>query len=123
MASPLISISDDVDAARAEVKLQIAFYATTRTYKGILELHDRAHLTDELRAAFGKKDKVKMTELIDDDFCDQVAIAGPVDEVKDRIKEWSGIADRAMVAGPWYGPSSGRIMENYQALVEVFATA
>ena len=31
-ASPMISISDDVDLARREVKLQIAFYATTRIY-------------------------------------------------------------------------------------------
>ena len=43
-------------------------------------------------------------------------------EVKDRIRDWDGVADRLMVSGPWYGPNPGRIMENYQALVEVFGS-
>jgi probable F420-dependent oxidoreductase len=119
-ASPLISISDDVDLARREVKLQIAFYATTRTYLPILELHGRAHLIGELRSAFGARDRVRMIELIDDELCDAIAAAGPENEVRERMKEWENVADRLMVAGPWYGPDSGRMLENYQALVETF---
>jgi probable F420-dependent oxidoreductase len=119
-ACPLISVSDDVDMARRELKLQIAFYATTRTYKRILEIHDRAHLVPDLRSAFEKRDKEAMADLIDDDLCDAVAIAGPADEVKDKIRKWEPVADRAMVAGPWYGPSRERLMENYMALVEIF---
>lgn len=119
-ASPLISISDDVDTARREVKLQIAFYATTRTYTPILELHGKADLVPALRDAFEKKDKDKMVSLIDDDLCDEIAAAGSAAEVKDRVKEWHRVADRLMVAGPWYGPGPQRMMENYQALVETF---
>lgn len=119
-ASPMISISDDVDLARREVKLQIAFYATTRTYTPVLELHGRAGLVPDLRDAFGAKDKERMISLIDDELCDAIAVAGPADEAKDKVKQWEGIADRLMVAGPWYGPSAGRLMENYQALVETF---
>jgi probable F420-dependent oxidoreductase len=119
-ASPMISISDDVDLARREVKLQIAFYATTRTYMPILALHGKEHLVPELRAAFEAKDKEKMASLIDDDLCDAIACAGTVDEVKDRVKEWHGVADRLMVAGPWYGPKPERMFENYQALVQTF---
>lgn len=121
-ASPLISISDDVDTARREVKLQIAFYATTRTYTPILELHGREGLVPDLRDAFGKKDKDRMVALIDDDLADAIAAAGPADEVRDRVKDWHGVADRLMVAGPWYGPSPARLMENYQALVETFGS-
>jgi probable F420-dependent oxidoreductase len=119
-ACPLISISDDVDMARRELKLQIAFYSTTRTYTPILELHDRAHLVPELRAAFEVKDKDKMIDLIDDELCDAIGCAGPVDEIVDKVKLWEGLADRLMVAGPWYGPSPQRMMENYQALVQTF---
>jgi len=122
-ASPLISISDDVDMARREVKLQIAFYATTRTYTPILELHDRASIVPDLRAAFERKDKDAMVALIDDDLCDAIAVAGPADEVRDKVKEWEPVADRLMVAGPWYGPTPGRLMENYQALVATFGPA
>lgn len=122
-ASPMISISDDVDLARREVKLQIAFYATTRTYTPILELHGREGLVPDLRAAFEAKDKDKMVSLIDDELCDAIACAGRADEVKDKVKQWEGIADRLMVAGPWYGPSPQRMFENYQALVETFGTS
>jgi probable F420-dependent oxidoreductase len=122
-ASPMISISDNVDEARAEVKLQIAFYATTRTYTPILELHGKAHLVPDLRAAFEKKDKEAMRNLIDDDLCDAIAVAGNASEVKDKVKNWESVADRLMVAGPWYGPSPQRVMENYQALVETFGPA
>lgn len=122
-ASPMISISDDVDLARREVKLQIAFYATTRTYTPILELHGREGLVPDLRAAFEVKDKDKMVSLIDDELCDAIACAGRADEVKDKVKQWEGIADRLMVAGPWYGPSPQRMFENYQALVETFGTS
>jgi len=122
-AAPMISISDDVDQARREVKLQIAFYATTRTYTPILDLHGKAALVPELREAFGRKDKDAMIALIDDDLCDAIAAAGTKDEVKDRVKQWDGIADRLMVSGPWYGPTPQRMMENYQALVETFGTS
>lgn len=119
-ASPLISISDDVDLARREVKLQIAFYATTRTYRSILELHGRGDVVGPLRVAFDARDRDRMVELIDDELCDAIAAAGRRDEVRDRVRAWDGVADRLMVAGPWYGPSAGRMMENYQALVETF---
>jgi probable F420-dependent oxidoreductase len=122
-ASPMIAISDDVDLARREVKLQIAFYATTRTYRAILELHGREQLIGDLRSAFEARDKERMVELIDDELCDAIAVAGPASEVLDRVEAWHGVADRLMVSGPWYGPSPQRMLENYQALVETFGSA
>lgn len=116
----MISISDNVDQARREVKLQIAFYATTRTYTPILALHGRQHLVPDLRRAFEAKDKGRMISLIDDELCDEIACAGPVDEVADKVGRWDGIADRLMVTGPWFGLSPQRLTENHQALVETF---
>jgi probable F420-dependent oxidoreductase len=120
-ASPLISISDDVDLARREAKLQIGFYATTRTYLPILELHGRTDIIGELRSAFGRRDRSRMVELIDDQLCDEIAIAGRPDEVRDRIGEWERVADRLLLSGPWYGTSEGRMVENHEAIVETFA--
>jgi probable F420-dependent oxidoreductase len=119
-AGPMISISDDVDLARREVKLQIAFYATTRSYGAILELHGRRHLIPELRSAFEAKDKDRMVDLVDDELCDAIALAGTPDEVKERMGAWAEIADRVSIAGPWYGPRPERMLENYQALVATF---
>lgn len=118
----MIAISDDVEAARREVKLQLAFYSTTRTYSPILELHGKADIVPDLRAAFEVKDHEKMISLIDDEMCDAMAIAGPADECREKAAQWgrdTGI-DRLLVAGPWYGPKPERMFENYQALVETF---
>ena len=108
----MISISDDVDLARREVKLQLAFYATTRTYKPILDLHGRGELVADLRSAFERRDKERMIELIDDELCDAMAIAGRPDEVKEKALEWGKQVDRFLVAGPWYGPKPERMFEN-----------
>jgi probable F420-dependent oxidoreductase len=119
-ASPLVSISDDIELARMEAKLQIAFYATTRTYLPILELHGRHDIVGELRSAFARGNRARMVELIDDGLCDAIAIAGPADEVRGRVVEWGRVADRLLLSGPWYGVSAGRIAENHDALIETF---
>lgn len=119
-ASPICSISDDVDLARREVKLQIAFYATTRTYRRVLEVHGRERIVGQLRSAFEANDRDRMVELIDDELCDAIACAGPAGEVQERVGAWTGVCDRVLLSAPWFGPEPGRMIENYQALVETF---
>lgn len=118
----IVSISDNEDQARREAKLQLAFYATTRTYTPILQLHGRAGIVPDLRAAFERKDHDRMIELVDDRLCDEMAIAGAADECRSKAEQWAGETgiDRFIVTGPWYGPKPERMMENYQALVETF---
>lgn len=124
MASPLVSVADDIDFARRELKLQIAFYSTTRTYTPILELHGKEGIVPDLRSAFEAKDKERMIELIDDELCDAIGVAATTgNEARERVAAWNGIADRLLVSGPWYGPDPGRLMENYQTLVETFGSA
>ncbi len=118
--APMISIHDDAEVARREVKLQIAFYATTRTYSPILEMHGRAAIVPSLRDAFAAKDKERMIELIDDDLCDAIAAAGTADEVRDRIKQWDGLCDRLLLSPPWYGPRFERLIEIGQAILQTF---
>ncbi len=120
-ASPMISICDDVDVARREVKLQIALYATTRTYKDILALHGKGSIVGELRSAFEARDKQRMVELVDDELCDAIAAAGRPDEVLQQMSRWQGVADRLLVSVPWYGARPERMIENYQALVATLA--
>jgi probable F420-dependent oxidoreductase len=120
----MISISDNADLARREVKLQLAFYATTRTYLPILELHGREHIVPDLRSAFEAKDKDRMIELIDDELLDQMALTGKPEEVRAKAHAWAKDAgvDRLMCAGPWYGPKPERMFENYQAIVATFGS-
>jgi probable F420-dependent oxidoreductase len=99
----LVSIGDDEDAARRAARLQIAFYATTPSYKAILALHGRGDLPRDLRRAFVNRDLDRMAGLIDDQLLDAIAIAGRPDEAADRLRAWDGISDRVVLGVPWYG--------------------
>ena len=101
----IVSIGDDATAARRAARLQIAFYATTPSYKAILALHGRSDLPRDLRRAFVNRDRDRMAELIDDDLLDAIAIAGRPNEALDRLGAWAGIADRVVFGVPWYAMS------------------
>jgi probable F420-dependent oxidoreductase len=120
-AMVMVSLADDADAARRAARLQIAFYATTPAYKAILEMHDRRSLPRDLRRAFVNGDRDRMAELIDDELLDTIAVAGRPDEAADRLRAWEGIADRVVLAVPWYGMDSGRQREAIEATLELAA--
>jgi probable F420-dependent oxidoreductase len=90
-AMALVSIGDDADAARRAARIQVAFYATTPSYKA---------------------------ELIDDELLDAIAIAGRLDEAPDRLRAWEGVADRVVLGVPWYAMDPGRQGEAISAALE-----
>jgi probable F420-dependent oxidoreductase len=119
-AMPLVAIAPDADAARRAAKLQLAFYATTPNYSGILRLHRREEVMGEVRRAFVRGDRERMIRAIDDELLDTIAIAGPPDEARHRLAAWDGIADRAILALPFYGVEAGFGRELWLAIVETF---
>ena len=118
----LVSLGEDEDEARRAARLQIAFYATTPSYKAILELHDRKALPRDLRRAFVNGDRARMAELVDDELLDTIAIAGRPDQAADRLRAWEGVIDRAILGVPWYGMSAGRQREAIEAALEFGAS-
>jgi hypothetical protein len=117
-ASSVIAISDDVVLRAAEAKLQIAFYATTRTCSPILEDHGREKLIPHLRAAFAAGGRELLIELIDERLCDAVAATGRAAEVREQVRErWNGVADRVIVGGPWFSVTRARMSEKDRALI------
>jgi len=122
-AMPMVCLGEDEDEARRAARLQIAFYATTPSYKPILALHDRAALPRDLRRAFVNGDRARMAELIDDELLDAIAIAGRPDEALDRLRAWDGVAERVVLGVPWYGMSAGRQREALDAALELATRA
>ena len=121
-AMALVSLGEDADTARRAARLQIAFYATTPSYKAILALHDREALPRDLRRAFVNRDQDRMAELIDDELLDAIAIAGRPDEARDRLKAWAGVADRVVLGVPWYGMDPDRQNDAIAAALEFGAS-
>ena len=116
----ILQMSDDRDLARREAALQIGFYATTRTYRPVLDTHGFGDRVEPLRRAFASGDLASMAEIALP-MVDAFAIAGPVDECRERLGAYEGIADRVILGGAWVGPSEDRLLENHRAIVEAFA--
>jgi probable F420-dependent oxidoreductase len=120
-AVAVASVDENTEAARRAARLQIAFYATTRTYLPILELHDRASIQGELRRAFVRRDHDRMAALIDDEFLDAVAISGSPGELRDRLAAWSSVPGlaRVILAAPWYAMSAAAERRAAKRVVDV----
>lgn len=119
-ASVMVAIADDEEVARREAKRQIAFYATTPSYRPILRMHGREAIYGDLRRAFVRRDLAAMERLVDDELCDAIAAAGDVATVRDRLAAWGDVAVRLILAGPWYGVPRTRTVENTSAIVDAF---
>jgi probable F420-dependent oxidoreductase len=128
-AAPIVSIGPDPIAARRAARLQIAFYATTRSYAPILALHDRESIQGELRRAFVRRDHERMIEIVDDELLDAIAVAGRPDEATDRLSGWRSAAatagatvERTVLTAPWYGLDADRQREMVEIIGETFGS-
>jgi probable F420-dependent oxidoreductase len=116
----ILQVSADRELARREAALQVAFYATTRTYRPVLALHGFEDRLEPLRRAFVRQDFAEMTTVALP-MVDSLAVAGSAEECRERILAFDGVADRVILGGAWVGPSEQRIEENHRAIVEAFA--
>lgn len=69
------------DVASVAVREQIAFYASTPAYRGVLELHGWGDLHGTLNELSRQGEWATMGTLIDDEVLDAFAVVGDVDEV------------------------------------------
>jgi probable F420-dependent oxidoreductase len=86
---------DQIERNKAPVRQQIAFYASTRTYIGVLEAHGWGETCIRLNEKAAKGDWGGMASLITDEMLDVYAVQGTVDELPDLIKKkYAGVIDR-----------------------------
>jgi probable F420-dependent oxidoreductase len=85
---------EELDAAIRGTKEQIAFYASTPAYRGVLEHHGWGDLQPEL-TRMSKEGKWKeMADVIDDDVVRTFAAVGDVPTVARQLRERWGVATR-----------------------------
>jgi probable F420-dependent oxidoreductase len=90
-----------VGAADEAVRMQIAFYGSTRTYRPVLELHGWGELTDHLYRLMARGDVAGMAAAIGDDVLAEFAVFGSTwDEALRALRErYKGLLDRVGVYG------------------------
>lgn len=82
-------------AMREQVRSDIAFHASTRAYRPILELHGWEELQTELHQLVKQGSWAEMGRLIDDKMLSTFAVVGETDELAGLIQERvGGLADR-----------------------------
>jgi probable F420-dependent oxidoreductase len=116
----ITQVDQDGERARREAALQVAFYATTRTYAPVLAMHGFEALQGPLRKAFVRGDTSAMTEIALP-MAGVLAAAGTPEEVRSRVEEFEEIADRVILGGAWVGTPPDRAQESYDLLLETFA--
>ena len=80
----------EVAASTKRVREQIAFYASTPAYRGVLELHGWGDLQPELNALSKRGEWVEMGERIDDDVLQTFAVVESPAKVAARIVDRYG---------------------------------
>ena len=105
------SVFAAVGANEAEVKKlkefyrnQIAFYASTRSYRKVMELHGWGDICDKLHALSVGGRWENMAELITDDVLQQFVVEATWDVAADVLKErYRGLVDRVRLYKPFDG--------------------
>jgi len=98
-----VSESDEqMEKARRGMRRHLAYYASTPSYRPVLEAHGWGDLQTELHALSKRAGWAAMAELVDDEVLDTFTImttpASLVDEVRAR---YGGLVDRITVS--WWG--------------------
>ena len=92
---------DELAANAVATRKQIAFYASTPAYRGVLELHGWGELQTELHRLSREGEWDTMGTLIDDTMLAEFAVVAPVDEVVHGIRaRCDGLIDRVLVGFP-----------------------
>jgi probable F420-dependent oxidoreductase len=118
----ITQIARDSSEAKRLASVQLAFYATTRSYTPVLAVHAFEDRVTPIREAHARGDFAEMAKLAFP-MVDTLAAAGTPDEVRERVESFDGIADRVILGGAWVSGSPDRAHENFDLLVETFGSS
>ncbi len=90
------SDENELEESRLLTKSQIAFYASTPSYRRVLELHGWEDLIPRLNTLLRRNRWTEMHLLISDEMLEQFAIIAPPAELPYKLRErYQGLLDRA----------------------------
>lgn len=117
-ASVFAAVGDDesqIKSVKQFYRNQIAFYASTRTYRKVMELHGWGDICDRLHLHSVRGDWAKMADEIGEEVLDEFVVEGTWRTIGGEVaKRYRGAADRVR----FYIPFDGS--EGWRTLVESF---
>ena len=86
---------EEIERARAGVRQQISFYASTRTYQIVLETHGWGDVAPKLNELAAKGNWADMPKLITDEMLEVYAVTGTYENIAEKVRErFDGLLDR-----------------------------
>jgi probable F420-dependent oxidoreductase len=117
-ASVFAAVGDnerEIRNVRDVYREQISFYASTRSYRKVMELHGWGDVCDRLHALSTMGEWKKMPGEVGDDILSEFLVEGTWDEMGSLLKKrYAGLADRVRIYLPFDGD------ENWRRLVRGF---
>jgi len=105
--------SKTIAAQKEAAKQRIAFYASTRTYFPVLELHGLQEVGQRLHELSLQGQWAEMTGLVSDEMLETFAVIGGYDEVGWRLKEQlGGLVDEVGFNMEVCTPEDGKALRN-----------
>jgi probable F420-dependent oxidoreductase len=116
----ITSIHDDADVARREAAAQIAFYVAPKAYGPVMAASGFGAEAEAIQAAFRAKDHDAMVGAVSQRMLDEMAAAGTIDEVRERVAVLEKRYDHAALYSPSFTMAPERVAENTLAIIEAF---
>jgi len=101
----------EVGAVREAMRQQIAFYASTRSYWKVLELHGWGDVGERLHALSLKGEWAEMGKEVTDSMLDEFVVQGTWSEMGSVVgKKYGGLVDRVRMYLPFDGDEKWRTL-------------
>jgi len=108
----------EIERARDAVRMQIAFYASTRAYVRVLETHGWGDAGTRLSEKAAKGDWAGMAREITDEMLDVYAVTASHDEIAAKVRaKYDGILDRVAFYVPF---QAGADVDRWKRIVAAF---
>jgi alkanesulfonate monooxygenase SsuD/methylene tetrahydromethanopterin reductase-like flavin-dependent oxidoreductase (luciferase family) len=92
---------EEMSAATAAARKQLAFYASTPAYLPVLELHGWEQLHTELYPMSRRGEWSAMADLVDDEVLNAFAVVAEPDQLADHVRHrFEGLVDRVTLTDP-----------------------
>jgi probable F420-dependent oxidoreductase len=93
---------EEMAAAVAGTRQQIAFYGSTPAYRGVLEVHGWGELQDELNRLSKQGEWVQMGSLITDEILETFAVVGQPEQVAPELhRRYGDVIERISFYAPY----------------------
>jgi probable F420-dependent oxidoreductase len=107
----------EIERVKDSVRMQIAFYASTRTYIRVLEAHGWGETCVRLNEKAAKGDWAGMGREITDEMLEVFAVTAPPDEIAAKVRaKYEGLLDRVA----FYVPFTAGEDERWTRIVRAF---